>query len=153
VAEEKDSGELLRRRWELTAEFELVTNALWTDPGDQSGWLYHRWLVGTSEYMRHYQHLHPSDPAPAVLERELANITELNDAEPDSKWCMNSLAHYLLLSARLESTAPAEATKRREQAKTLLERLAVIDEDRKERYRELGRLARTTRTDIAASQQ
>lgn len=31
----------------LTAEFELVTQALWTDPGDQSGWLYHRWLVGT----------------------------------------------------------------------------------------------------------
>jgi geranylgeranyl transferase type-2 subunit alpha len=83
-----------------------------------------------------------------VLERELANITELNDAEPDSKWCMNSLAHYLLLSARLESTAPAEATKRREQAKTLLERLAVIDEDRKERYRELGRLARTTRSHV-----
>ena len=28
-------------------EFELVRQALWTDPGDQSGWLYHRWLVGS----------------------------------------------------------------------------------------------------------
>lgn len=27
-------------------EFELVTQALWTDPGDQSGWLYHSWLIG-----------------------------------------------------------------------------------------------------------
>jgi geranylgeranyl transferase type-2 subunit alpha len=27
-------------------EFELVTQALWTDPADQSGWLYHRWLIG-----------------------------------------------------------------------------------------------------------
>jgi hypothetical protein len=26
-------------------EFELVTQALWTDPADQSGWLYHRWLI------------------------------------------------------------------------------------------------------------
>ena len=30
-------------------EFELVTQALWTDPGDQSGWLYHRWLIGAGE--------------------------------------------------------------------------------------------------------
>ena len=26
-------------------EFEFVRQALWTDPSDQSGWLYHRWLV------------------------------------------------------------------------------------------------------------
>ena len=32
----------------LIPEFELVTQALWTDPGDQSGWIYHRWLIGTS---------------------------------------------------------------------------------------------------------
>lgn len=38
-------------------EFELVTQALWTDPGDQSGWLYHSWLIGQSTltwlYQRH----------------------------------------------------------------------------------------------------
>jgi len=32
----------------LMPEFELVTQALWTDPGDQSGWIYHRWLIGTT---------------------------------------------------------------------------------------------------------
>jgi len=68
----------------------------------------------------------------------MANIQELHDAEPDSKWCMNSLAHYLLLSARLPSTPAADAEKQRADAKVILERLAVIDEDRKERYRELG---------------
>jgi hypothetical protein len=34
----------------LAAEFELVTQALWTDPADQSGWLYHRWLIGDGEH-------------------------------------------------------------------------------------------------------
>ncbi|KAL1413090.1 Rab geranylgeranyltransferase [Vanrija albida] len=104
-------------------EFELVTQALWTDPGDQSGWLYHRWLVGTA-------------PSPDVLAREVANIRELNEAEPDSKWCMNALAHNLLLLAGLSSEA--EAASLRTEAKALLERLEVIDEDRKERYRELA---------------
>lgn len=34
------------------AEFELVAQALWTDPGDQSGWLYHRWLIGNGKSLR-----------------------------------------------------------------------------------------------------
>lgn len=67
------------------AEFELVTQALWTDPGDQSGWLYHRWLVGVGGYPLLRVRAHPSDPNPEVLARELANIKDLHAEEPDSK--------------------------------------------------------------------
>lgn len=32
-----------------SAEFDLVKQAIWSDPNDQSAWLYHRWLVGDGE--------------------------------------------------------------------------------------------------------
>lgn len=61
-------------------------------------------------------------------------------AANDSSGCMNALAHYHLVSARLASASETDVTKHRAEAKTILERLEVIDEDRKERYRELGGL-------------
>jgi len=42
------------------------------NPDDQSGWLYHRWLIGT-------------DPDAVVLQRETEVITEILELEPESK--------------------------------------------------------------------
>lgn len=40
--------QVLLPAWVLDEEFELVKQALWTEPDDQAGWLYHRWLLGTA---------------------------------------------------------------------------------------------------------
>ncbi|WVQ73480.1 hypothetical protein IAR50_003052 [Cryptococcus sp. DSM 104548] len=106
-------------------EFELVTQALWTDPGDQSGWLYHRWLVGQT-------------PPDEVLQRELKNIQELFEAEPDSKWCINALAHYTLLLAQQSSKSDEEKAGLLQEAKGLYEKLTVVDPDRKGRYEDMA---------------
>jgi len=44
----------------LLAEFEFVRTALWTNPDDQSSWLYHRWLIGEGEYSRTLPDTHHS---------------------------------------------------------------------------------------------
>ncbi|WWC62865.1 uncharacterized protein I303_105463 [Kwoniella dejecticola CBS 10117] len=106
-------------------EFELVTQALWTDPNDQSGWLYHRWLVG-------------SEPPLEVLNREIKNIKDLYEVEPDSKWCINALAHYTLLLGQDQSTTQVDKAKLRKEAHDLYRRLEDVDPDRKNRYQEMG---------------
>lgn len=140
-------------------EFELVTQALWTDPGDQSGWLYHSWLIGQSastDCINDMQTYSSTEPPLDTLQRELKNIQELFNMEPDSKcaWlpgrkyltisltrisgCINALAQYTLRLAKQPSTAPEEADKLRKEAKRLYEILIEVDADRKERYRDMG---------------
>ncbi|KAI0637106.1 rab-protein geranylgeranyltransferase [Trametes polyzona] len=110
------------------AEFDLVKNAMYTDPNDQSVWIYHRWLIG------------PGDDL-TLVEREITSIEELLDEQPDSKWCMESLVFYKrLLLRRHGSVIPSE--RRRElgsQCLELLEKLQDVDPDRSQRYVDLVR--------------
>ena len=66
------------RKRERAVEFDALHQGMYTDPSDQSLWLYHKWLVeqGTSTL---------TAPTRETLESEIAFISELAELEPDSK--------------------------------------------------------------------
>ncbi|EOR01112.1 hypothetical protein E3P92_03587 [Wallemia ichthyophaga] len=104
---------------DLNEEFDLVKQAMYTDPSDQSVWLYHKWLIQQVA----------DENIVDVLQRELESINELYELEPESKWCLESLAHYNKL---LHQHTQANELLRR--YNEYLTELITIDPDRKNRY-------------------
>ena len=66
------------RKRERALEFDALRQGMYTDPTDQSLWLYHKWLVEQGVLML-------TAPTRETLESEIALINELAELEPDSK--------------------------------------------------------------------
>lgn len=76
-----------------------VQQALFTEPADQSGWLYHRWLVAQLSGSGGGEGAEREADAEATLRRETALLRELLEVEPNSKWCLLTLARLLQTQA------------------------------------------------------
>lgn len=109
----------------LDGEFNLVLQALYTDPSDQSGWLYHRWLVGRGTEV--------------LLRREITALDELREMEPDSRYCLDAMAHYRSLLLNLLGPDHADASELRKSIVEDYRRLGTLDSTRARRYEDLER--------------
>lgn len=82
----------------LDSEFELITQALYTDPYDQSLWFYHQYLMSTLD--------ESNDQSVSILdsctngdrlhylEQELDNVREMLDGAEDCKYIYQALLEY-----------------------------------------------------------
>ncbi|KAK9463389.1 uncharacterized protein V1516DRAFT_667638, partial [Lipomyces oligophaga] len=110
----------------LGQELNLITQAIYTDPDDQSVWLYHRWLVATDGII----HL-DIESRSSLVEKEIKSIEDLLSVEPNSKWCLQSLAFYKEYLSKLTGSKVDESVKE------YLSKLESIDPMRRNRYRDL----------------
>jgi Protein prenyltransferase alpha subunit repeat len=122
----------------LAVELELIANAIFTEPDDQTTWWYQHFLLNfvlsLNATLSNGQHLRPNIQnwfQTSLLQPHIEQLRELQaEMDNQSKWVWIGLEQCLDYSCRL---APNEThtAERRE----ILEKLMAMDADRHHRYR------------------
>ena len=123
----------IERREFLKSEIEYSTQAIYTDPDDQSAWLYHQWLVmSTREIVPDFSDLEIYE----LISSQIKAVAELYEVEPDSKNCMFFLATYLFYCKTATNAIPEIALSCSE----LISNLKETDPMRKNMYTYYGKI-------------
>lgn len=119
-------------------EFQQITNALYTDPYDQSLWFYHHYLMSALD--------HQNPKAPSILkgvtnrerlhylEQEIDSIKEMLDGAEDCKYIYQALLDYSRRYLRLDAGGKKVTTV---EMKQWLDELKKIDPLRHGRWQDL----------------
>ncbi|CCH40862.1 Geranylgeranyl transferase type-2 subunit alpha [Wickerhamomyces ciferrii] len=114
----------------LKEELGYLKNAMYTDPQDQSVWIYLRWLLTSDIFIKTLD----KDTYIGILEDELKNVKELNELETEdngveNNWCLKTI---VTIEGLLDKTK--NETKFTDEIEKSLIRLKDIDPLRKNRY-------------------
>jgi len=111
----------------LKGELEFVSNAIFTEPADQSCWIYHRWLISrvVSVDANPSSYTITEDRATAIREQFIM-CQELLELEANSKWAM--FAQLFLLQVMVRFGIQVETViEPRTEAKNLCLKLKDVD--------------------------
>jgi geranylgeranyl transferase type-2 subunit alpha len=127
-------------------EFELITNAIYTEPDDQTAWWYQVFLFHyISNNVLHRKDINAellvTKYNSQIMQPHLQQVRELiNETDNNSKWvligllqCLQFVKKYHVLIAATDDSIDAEGIN--QERRTILQTLIQIDPDRKERYK------------------
>ena len=131
----------------LQDEFELITNAIYTEPDDQTAWWYQVFLFHylTTNVLRRIddsaEQLLVTKYKERIIQPHLQQVRELlNETNHSSKWvligllqCLQFVKNHQTAAASVEDTF--DINEINQERRTILQTLIQIDPDRKERYK------------------
>lgn len=118
------------RRDFLDSEIDYITQAAYTDPDDQSAWIYLRWLISSAQSVI-CPDLEVGDQV-KLVNAQIASVQELYELEPESKWCCDTLV--FLTGFLYEIEAKEMDDEARARMRELVNKLKDIDTMRSGRY-------------------
>ena len=105
-------------------ECNLIQNAIFTDPNDQSAWFYQRWLLFSGQE-KQTGHSSTPDSLLSTFKNELESCQQLYDLEPNNKWVILQICELLQRIDSLENEA---------EISELVAKLSIVDPLRRGYY-------------------